>query len=46
MTLTSPGAPNHISEAPITSIVPNAAIQGLRRPLPGVSLVRRPVSRL
>ncbi len=33
MTLTSPGLPNHISEEPITSIVPNAAIHGLRRPL-------------
>ena len=28
----SPGLPNHISEAPITSKAPNAAIHGLRRP--------------
>src|SRR5258708_10525709 len=32
-TLPAPGLPTHISEEPITSIVPNAAIHGLRRPL-------------
>src|SRR6516164_5509846 len=33
MIFTSPGRPNHISAEPITSIAPNAAIHGLRRPL-------------
>ena len=33
MTLGSPGFPNHISEAPITSSAPKPAIHGLRRPL-------------
>jgi hypothetical protein len=33
MTLMSPGLPNHIRLDPITSIAPNAAIHGLRRPL-------------
>src|SRR6266481_4276755 len=33
MTLTSPGLPIHISEAPITSSAPKPAIHGLRRPL-------------
>ena len=32
ITVASPGLPNHISDEPITSMAPNAAIHGLRRP--------------